>query len=184
MPAFDPRVSNRQRFLIPLMIGCGIGTFAVLIDFMTNGTQFIAQNMGESSFNTDFPASLFIYTSGTVLIEAIFRLFIFPVLLWAISYVILKRRWQEQVFWVLAILLSLLEPLFQLLGQITPETIENFGQFFLMLFLPMFLTNYPMGIAQAYLFRRYGFVASFTLRIGFYIVWHILYGSLILPLIG
>jgi hypothetical protein len=52
------------------------------------------------------------------------------------------------------------------------------------LFLPMLLTNYPMGIAQAYVFRRYGFLASFTLRMGYYIIWHIVYGSLIFPLLG
>jgi hypothetical protein len=184
MPALDPSVSNRQRYWIPLLIGGGIGFLASLIDLVTHGTEFIAQNMGEASFNTDFPSSLFIYTSGTVLIEAIFRLFLFPVLLWLISYVILKKRWQEQVFWVLAILLSFMEPVFQLLGQITPQTMENFGQFFVMLFLPMLATNYPMGVAQAYVFRKYGFLASFTLRMGYYIIWHIVYGSLIYPLLN
>jgi hypothetical protein len=184
MPALDARVSNRQRYLIPLFVGGGIGTLASLIDLMTKGTQFLAENMGVSSFNTDFPVSLFIYTSGTVLIEAIFRLFLFPVLLWLISYVVFKKRWQEQIFWVLAILLSLLEPLGQLLGQMTPKVMEDFGQFFVILFLPMLATNYPMGVAQAYVFRKYGFLASFTLRIGYYIIWHIVYGSLIFPLLN
>jgi hypothetical protein len=170
--------------LIPLFVGGGIGTLASLIDLMTKGTQFLAENMGVSSFNTDFPVSLFIYTSGTVLIEAIFRLFLFPVLLWLISYVVFKKRWQEQIFWVLAILLSLLEPLGQLLGQMTPKVMEDFGQFFVILFLPMLATNYPMGVAQAYVFRKYGFLASFTLRIGYYIIWHIVYGSLIFPLLN
>jgi len=184
MPAFDPRVSNRQRFLIPLMIGGGIGALGSVIDLVTKGTQFIAENMGVSSFNTDFPVSLFIYTSGTVIIEAVFRMFLFPVLLWLISYVILKKRWQEQIFWILVIPLSFLEPLGQLTGQMTPEVMENFGQFFVMLFLPMLATNYPMGVAQAYVFRKYGFLASFTLRMGYYIIWHIVYGSLIYPLLN
>lgn len=184
MPALDPRVSNRQRYGIPLLVGGGIGALASLLDLVTKGTQFLAENMGVESFNTDYPLSLFVYTSGTVIVEALFRLFPFPVLLWLISYVILKKRWQEQTFWVLAILLSLLEPLFQLIGQMTPEVMANFGQFFVMLFLPFLLTNYPLGIAQAYVFRRFGFLASFTLRMGYYIVWHIVYGSLIYPLIG
>jgi hypothetical protein len=184
MPALDPRVSNRQRYLIPLLIGGGIGSLASVIDIFTQGTKFLATNMGVSSFNTDFPASLFIYTSGTVLIEAIFRLFLFPALLGLISYVILKKRWEEQIFWVLAILLSLLEPLGQLSGQMTPKVMEDFGQFFVVLFLPMLATNYPMGVAQAYVFRKYGFLASFTLRMGYYVIWHIVYGSLIYPLMG
>ena len=184
MPALDPRVSNRQRYLIPLLFGGGIGILASLLDLVTKGTQFIAENMGVESFNTDYPLSLFVYTSGTVIVESLFRLFPLPVLLWLISYVVLKKRWQEQTFWVLALLLSLLEPLFQLIGQMTPEVMANFWPFFVALFLPMLLTNYPMGIAQAFVFRRYGFLASFSLRMGFYIIWHIVYGSLIYPLLG
>ena len=90
MPALDPRVSNRQRYWIPLLIGGGIGTVASLLDLVTKGTQFLAENMGVESFNTDYPMSLFVYTSGTVIVEALFRLFPFPVLLWLISYVVLK----------------------------------------------------------------------------------------------
>lgn len=184
MPALDPRVSNRQRYWIPLLIGGGIGAVASLLDLVTKGTQFIASNMGVESFNTDYPLSLFVYTSGTVIVEALFRLFPLPVLLWLISYVVLKKRWPEQTFWALALLLSFLEPLFQLIGQMTPEVMANFWPFFVALFLPVLLTNYPMGVAQAYAFRRYGFLASFTLRMGYYIIWHIVYGSLIYPLLG
>lgn len=184
MPALDPSVSNRQRYLIPLLIGCGIGALASLLDLVTKGTQFIAENMGVSSFNTDYPLSLFIYTSGTVVIEAVFRLFLFPVLLWLISYVVLKKRWEEQTFWASILIFSFLEPLGQLSGQMTPQVMENFGQFFVMMFLPMLLTNYPMGVAQAYLFRRYGFLASFMVRMGYYIIWHIVYGSLVYPLLN
>jgi hypothetical protein len=184
MPALDPRVSNHQRYTIPLLIGGSIGALASLLDLMTKGTQFIARNMGVSSFNTDYPLSLFVYTSGTVVIEAIFRLFLFPVLLWLISYVMLKKRWQEQIYWALILVFSFLEPLGQLSGQMTPSVMENFGQFFIMMFLPMLLSNYPMGVAQAYLFRKYGFLASFTLRMGYYIVWHVVYGSMIYPLLN
>ena len=184
MPALDPSVSNRQRYLVPLLVGGGIGALASLVDLVTKGTQFIAENMGVTSFNTDYPLSLFIYTSGTVVIEAIFRLFLFPVLLWLISYVVLKKRWQEQTFWVLILLFSFLEPLGQLSGQMTSRVMENFGQFFITMFLPMLLTNYPMGVAQAYLFRRYGFLASFMVRMGYYIIWHIVYGSLVYPLLN
>ena len=184
MPALDPRVSNRQRYLIPLLIGGGIGVLASFLDLVTKGTQFIAENMGVSSFNTDYPLSLFVYTSGTVVIEAVFRLFLFPVLLWLISFVVLKKRWQEQTFWTLILLFSFLEPLGQLSGQMTPRVMENFGQFFVMMFLPMLLTNYPMGVAQAYLFRKYGFLASFMVRMGYYIIWHIAYGSLMYPLLA
>jgi len=184
MLALDPRVLNRQRYWIPLLIGGIIGTLGLLLDLMTQSSQRLAELMGESSFNTDFPASLFVYTSGVVLIEAIFRLFIFPALLGLISYVILKKRWQEQIFWGLAIVLSLLEPLGQFSGQLGYAPSADPFQFFLTFSYPYFVVNYILAISQAYVFRRYGFLASFTLRIGYYIIWHIVYGSLIFPLLN
>ena len=184
MPALDPRVSNRQRYWHPMLIGGAIAVIASVIDLVVKGGEFLAENMGEASFNTDFPASLFVYTSGTVLVEAVYRLFFFPVLLGLISYVILRKRWQEQTFWVLAILLSFLEPLSQWSNQMAFQKMDNPMEVFLMFFLPMFVTNYPMNVVQAWLFRKHGFLASFMVRLGYYIIWHIVYGSLIFPLIG
>ena len=46
MPALDPGVSSRQRYWIPLLIGGAIGMLASLLDMVTKGTQFIAENMG------------------------------------------------------------------------------------------------------------------------------------------
>jgi hypothetical protein len=184
MPALDPRVSNRQRYWVPLLIGGGIAVVASVIDLIVKGGEFLAENMGEASFNTDFPASLFVYSSGTVLIEAVYRLFLFPVLLGLISYVLLRKRWQEQTFWVLNIVLSLLEPLSQWSNQMAYQNIDNPLEVFLTYFLPMFITNYPMNVVQAYLFRKYGFLASFMVRLGYYIIWHVAYGSLIFPLLA
>jgi hypothetical protein len=95
-----------------------------------------------------------------------------------------EKRWEEQIFWVLAVLLSLLEPLGQFTGQLDYAQPANVWQFFLTFSYPYFVVNYILALSQAYVFRRYGFLASFTLRIGYYIIWHIVYGSLIFPLLN
>jgi hypothetical protein len=51
-------------------------------------------------------------------------------------------------------------------------------------FLPYFVTNYPLNLGQAILFRKYGFLASFAMRFGFYMMWHVVYGNFIYPALG
>src|SRR5574340_579754 len=181
MPALDNRVSNRQRFLTPALWGIGIGIAAVLIDMVTQGTKFIEAQAGEASFNVYFPASLLVYTAGTVSVEALYRLLPFPLLFGLIAYLILRRRAESRVFTVLAVVLALFEPLTQGLGILFMKPTENPWIPFLTLFLPYFATSYPMNLIQAFLFRRRGLLASFSMRIGYYFVWHVLYGSLIYP---
>jgi hypothetical protein len=50
------------------------------------------------------------YSGGAVIVEALYRLILITLPLWLIANVILRRRGQTQVFWVLALLVSALEP--------------------------------------------------------------------------
>ena len=181
MPALDPSVPNRQRFMVPVLGGIGLGVLAVLIDIVTHGTKFIESQLGESSFNVSFPASVAVYTAGAVSVEAIYRLLPFPVLFGLIGYLILRRRWEQRAFLILAVLLSLFEGLTQGLGILLMKPSENVWIPFFTLFLPYFATNYPLNLMQAFHFRRRGLLASFSMRVGYYLVWHIVYGSLIYP---
>jgi hypothetical protein len=75
---------------------------------------------------------------------------------------------QEQTFWVLAVLMSTIEPITQsVVLQVLP--LYTFGF--------VVLQQFGANLAQAALFRKYGFLASITLRIGFYVIWHLV-GSL------
>ena len=181
MPALDPRVTNRQRFLGPALGGMAIGVLAVLIDIVTQGTKFIEAQTGEASFNVSFPTSLPVYTAGAVSVEALYRLLPFPVLFGLIGYVILRRRWEPKVFVIVAVILSLFEGLTQGLGILLMKPSENIWVPFFTVFLPYFATNYPLNLLQAFLFRKRGLLASFSMRVGYYLIWHILYGSLIYP---
>jgi hypothetical protein len=182
--ALDTRISNRQRLLFPVLIGIGFGVLEIGIDLVTHGTKFIESQSGEASFNVYWPASLFVYTGGVVLVEAIYRLFAIPFFLFLISNVILRGRAQDRVFWVLAVVLSLLEPLtlsgavlFAKPGTITPGVI-------LTIVLPTMVVTYLLNVAQAISFRRYGFLAAFSMRWGEYLMWHIVYGNFIYPALG
>ena len=164
--AWDRRIGNRQRFLISALLGLGISLPFVAIDLLTHFTAIQAAQHGQPRENIDFPASVLIYPGGAVIVELIYRLFLVPLLLWLISNVALKGRWQAQVFWVLAFLTSLIEPLTQ--------DMDMF-QFGVGLMATVFLLDYLLNFLQAALFRKYGFLAAIVLRVAFYAVWHIVY---------
>ena len=89
-------------------------------------------------------------------------------ILWLISSLALRGRWQVQTFWALALLLSLVEPLSQDL---------SLGQFGTGVMAAVFVQDYALNLSQAALFRRYGFLSAIALRVVFYLVWHVAYGN-------
>ena len=163
-PMWSAEISNRQRLLVPALIGIGIGVFGVLMDLI--------QPLG-GDIQVKFPASLLVYPLGGVVEEILFRLFLTTLLVWLISSLLLRGRWQQQAFWVVAVLVGLLYTVLQLgayqaLGTVTPLVALRFlvviGVFF---------------VIAAYLYRKYGFLAAIAIRMGQYLIWHIIWGALV-----
>ena len=164
--AWDKEIPNRQRFLIPVLLSLGISLPFVAIDLLTHFTTILAAQHGQPRENIAFPASVLIYPGGAVIVEVFYRLFLVPLLLWLVSNVALSGRWQAHVFWALAILTSLIEPLTQDM---------DLFQFGVVLMASVFLLDYALNLTQAVLFRKYGFLAAIVMRVAFYAVWHIVY---------
>ena len=85
---------------------------------------------------------------------------------WLLAERLLKGRGREAVFWTLAVLTSVLEPLGLLdvcclcRGWLPWRT---------------FCTCSGGNLFQTTLFRRYGFLAAIATRVAFYVIWHVLY---------
>jgi hypothetical protein len=169
--AWDARLSNRQRVLYPVAIGLGFGLLAVLIEQFTHGTSFFKEQTGSAVFNAPFPGSLLLYPGGAVLVEVLYRLLPIPLLLWVISNVLLRGRAQTPVFWSLALLTSLIEPVSQDLGAFRAGAV--------MLAVSQFVPDYAFNLTQAALFRRYGFLVAIAARVVDYLVWHVAYGNFV-----
>ena len=98
--------------------------------------------------------------------EVVYRLFLVPFALWLLSNLILKGRAQSSLFWVLAILTSALEPLTQFPDlQILPAGLA----------VLLGLEYFAINLTQAAFFRKRGFLAAILVRLGFYLVWHLMY---------
>lgn len=99
---WDSKISHKQRFLIPALVGGGIGIFFILADVIFSKFH----NLG-SIPHPPFPSSILASATAGIGEEVIFRLFFIPFWVWLISYVILKNRWQNKVFWVVTIFSAL-----------------------------------------------------------------------------
>jgi len=157
-------ISNAKRWLIPFLIGLVFGLFSIIFDKI--------QPLGEASL-IKFPASLVAYPLAGILEEIIFRLFLTTTFVWVISNMLLRGRRQVEVFWGVAVFLGVFYTLSQLsLYKSLMGTLDLFiaAQFFVMIGANFIVT--------AYFYRKYGFLAAISLRMGDYLLWHIIWGAI------
>ena len=162
---WDTKVSNRQRFLIPAVIGIVYGAITVMMDLRN-----------PSPVHLKLPLSIPFYAYGALLLEIMLRLFTIPLLVWLFSNVILRGRWQTPVFWIAVVIAALYEPLPHMREQLSG--VSGFAVLIVIIkwaIEPLFLAN----VVSGWLFRKYGFLAALVMRLSFYLIWHIIYGGLI-----
>jgi hypothetical protein len=155
--------SPKQWVLIPTVLGLGAAGILILLNLI--------QPLGE--INVPFPISILFYTQGGIEAEIVLHLIPIPLLLWLISSVILRNRWQEPVFWGVAIVLSLCEPLGMISAISQTGLLE---QSIIPIF--MIIVSYSMNLIGACLFRKFGFLAPLTMRLSLYLAWHVVFGAL------
>jgi hypothetical protein len=161
---WQPQISNKQRFWIPILMGLGLGLVMFLFD--------LVQPLGREA-QTRFPDSLIVFSLAGIIEEIIIHLFLTTSLIWLISGLFLKGRYQEPIFWAIAAGGAVIYWLAQVQAIRTyfPE------QFSIVLVAQVFLVIVVTLTAGAYLFRQGGFLAALSLRYGFYLVWHIIWGG-------
>ncbi len=112
-----------------------------------------------------FPASIFVYSAAAIFVEVVYRLLTIPLLLGLLSIFVRSQGAREKVFWALAILTSLIEPL----------TNTAASQYLTPLALAFVLVqSFAANFLQAVFFRTYGFLAAILLRVAFYIPYHVI----------
>lgn len=165
------KISNRQRFLIPALIGIGIGVFFILADAILS--QF--HTLGALP-HPPFPTSLAASAIAGIGEELIFRLFFISFWVWLISSVILKKKWQNQIFWIVAIFSALafaaghIPSVMILLGLNTVNEIP------LALMSEIIVLNGVVSLFAAYYFRKFGFLAAVGIHFWADVIWHVVWG--------
>ena len=163
--AWDAKVTNRQRLLIPVVAGALFGALFLATDLITGLARLQQERFNIPATDLPFPASLFIYSAGAIFLEVVFRLLPIPLLLGLFSIFVRHERAREIFFWILAILTSLIEPASQSVGtQVLPPLAMGF----------VILQQFGFNLLQAGFFRKYGYLASIIARIAFYVPYHYL----------
>jgi hypothetical protein len=158
-------ISHLKRFLEPALIGVGIGLLAI-------GFDLLQPLKGESLIK--FPASLVAYPLAGIMEEIIFRLFLTTTFVWIISNVLLRGRWHEGVFWVVSVFLAVFYTLTQLSqyqNLVADLNIIVVARFFVVIAVYFILV--------AYYYWRFGFLAAISMRLGYYLVWLIIWGGIV-----
>lgn len=163
--AWTAPIPQWKRLGLPIVVGLAFSIIPVTLDSLTHYEQLIAARHGLVQQYTGFVPMLLAFTAGAIIVEVVYRLLPIPLVMWLCSLV-LKQRGQSVIFWVLAVLTALLEPLgsVQDLGVIPGPV------------LPIVALNlFAFNFAQAAFFRKYGFLSAILVRVAFYVVWHALY---------
>lgn len=148
--------------LIAGMVAMGVaGAFGLIIIVVDIAVRF------PSDLNIPFPQSLFFYPVIGYIVEIIFHLL--PLMLLLHSTTIIFRQVNEiQLVWMCIVIVALLEPLYQAVGLV--------GEYPSWVVLYVALHVFLINLFQLILFKRYGFVAMYAFRLGYYLVWHIVWG--------
>ena len=163
--AWDARVSNRQRLFIPIIAGFLLGSLFLATDLITDMSRLQQEHLNMQSTDVAFPASIFVYSAAAIFVEVVYRLLTIPLLLALISVVVRSQGAREKVFWTLAILTSLIEPI----------TNTAASQYLTPLALTFVLVQaFAANFLQAVFFRKYGFLAAILLRVAFYVPFHVI----------
>lgn len=165
---WDDSVSIKQKLIYPLIIGLLFGAMQVIYDLMTGLNAMDAASMGVESLNVVFPYSIPFYFGGAVITNIIYYLILIPIVVFIFSTKLLKGKAEDKVFWSIGILVALIEPL-------TNPGINYITQHGA-LGIPVILFVLLFNLLSIWHIRKFGFISAIFLRVGDYIVWHILYG--------
>jgi hypothetical protein len=167
----DPLADERARGQVTtgLLSGFVLGVLVFVFDEASGFSKLLAQTLGIGSIHVAFPASAYVYVAGAIAVECLYRLIPVAFLYALIAHVALGGRGEAVVFWVLAALTSLVEPLSQapLAGK-EPTLVWA-------LFAMIFVFN----LTEAHLWRRYGWIAPVVARLTFYGIWHVALGPIL-----
>lgn len=126
-------------------------------------------------FNVRFPHSLTFYPTIGFVVEVVFHLLPLTILLLAASTRVDDVD-RPRVMWGTILAVSIIEPLFQV-GSGFSHPIPPWASAY------VGANVFAINVAQLYLLRRYDFIAMYSFRLVYYLVWHIAWGHLRLQVV-
>jgi hypothetical protein len=170
---WEPSVTNRQRFLIPALIGAAGGIIVILLDVLFSPINGIGHLP-----HPGFPLSVIAAITAAIGEETLFRLFFISFWTWLVSKVILRGRWETPIYWVVSVISAIAFAMSHVPTVMYLEGWKTMSQVPQLLMVELLLLNGIIGLAAAWAFKRYGFLAPVGVHLWTDVVWHVLWGLL------
>ena len=126
----------------------------------------------QADMNILFPESILFYPIIAFLAEILFHLVPLFVLLWIATSIF--NIPYSKLLWTCILLVAILEPMYQVIFM-DAYPIWAMGAIWINLFL--------FNITQLVVFKKYGFLSMYALRLVYYLFWHIIWGELRLQIL-
>lgn len=168
---WDERVTNKQRFLIPGLVGGGVGIGIILLDLLFSPVNGVGRLI-----HPPFPTSIVASISAGIGEEFLFRLFYISFWTWLVGKVILSGKGLNIVYWVVAVLAALLHGASHLPSAMLLFGVSDPIALPTLLLVEIFLLNGLLSIFAAFYFRKFGLFAPIGIHFWADIVWHTIWG--------
>ena len=129
-----------------------------------------------ADLNVAFPGSLLFYPAIGFVVEVLFHVFPLAVLLTPLT-AIGRTIGRQKAIWICIPIVSLLEPIYQTM----PMVASPHYPFWAVVVVGLNLTLF--NLFQLFMFQRYDFIAMYSVRLVYYLLWHIVWGHLRLRLL-
>ena len=163
--AFCPLTWSQTRRGLPVAVGAA-AAFAIAVVAADLGLRY------PETINVALPQALLFYPSIGFLVDLVFHTAL-PALLLLVQLPLIHRLGERRVVWIAILLSALAEPLLQILWAGTLSWTELYTALSVFLF----------GVIQLMIFRKYGLLAMYGMRLTFYVFWHITWGHVRLALL-
>lgn len=172
----DDRINKKERFILPMVTGLIIGVTMVMGDLFFDGIN----NYGKLP-HPEFVMSFLASISAGIGEEIVFRLLLISFIMWLFGIKILKGKHNPKVF-VIAVIISSVA----FAASHTPSFIfilEQQGKSFgFILGLELFILNTLVSVFAAIYYKRYGIIAAMGIHFWADIMWHVIYGNILIDL--
>jgi hypothetical protein len=168
---WDSNISNKERFLIPALIGGFLGIIFIILDLILS--QF--HTLGAIP-HPPFPTSIIASATAAIGEEIIYRLFFISFWVWLISNIILKRKSRNKIFWIITIFSATLFTSAHLPSIIALYDLKTVSEIPAALIFELITLNGLLSISAAYYLKKSGLLAAVGIHFWADIVWHVFWG--------
>jgi hypothetical protein len=161
---WDPRVPSPRKWILPLILGAITGAGSIVFDLI----RPISEVYGLKSIHHPLPEGIVVYVYAALISEILFHLLPIPLMMFLFSKLLLRQKYPNAVFWIVAAFASLWESRPYVMQPEQWNWIET-GRH---------SVSYIANLFEIWLFRSFGFLASLEQRLVSYSFWHILWPAI------